>query len=74
MDGIPAHSDIGGCLFYGYIVGFKRLDKIDIDYIDDRFMSVFQICFSFQTTISFPTCITNKILCGSSSFQCRTGL
>lgn len=76
MDGIPAHrcSDIGGRLFYRYIVDYKRLDRIDIDYIDNRFMSVFQVCFSFKTTIPFPKYITNKILHGSSSFQCRTGL
>lgn len=67
VDEIPAHrcSDIGGYIFYRYIVDDKRSYKVDIDYIDDRFMSVFQVCFSFKTIISFPKCVINKILHGN---------
>lgn len=72
MDKIPTYrcSDIVGCPFYRYMVDYKRLDKVDTDYIDDRFVS--QV--SFKTIISFPKCMINKILHGSSSFKGRTGL
>lgn len=47
MDRILAHrpSDIGGFIFYRYIVDYKRLDKVDIGYIEHRTVYVFQVFF-----------------------------
>lgn len=73
---VPAHrcSAIAGCLLNRYIAESQSLDKVDVDYRDDRFVSVSQVSFSFKTIIPFPKCITNKIPRGSSSCQGRIGL
>lgn len=74
MDRILAHrpSDIGGFIFYRYIVDYKRLDKVDIGYSIELYL--FSKFFFLKIIIPFPKCIIDKILHGSSSFQGRTGL
>lgn len=50
MGRIPAHrcSDIKGCLFNRYIADSKSFDKVDIDFIDDRFMPVSTFVFPLR--------------------------
>lgn len=60
--------------FYKCVVDDKTLDRVDLNYIEHRIVSVFQVFVFLKIIIPFPKRIINKILHGSSSFQDRAGL